>query len=87
MDIILIENLLLKKFIPRGNKKIELKTNENYHHPFNNNINNISCLVGKNGIGKTTFFELIIAPLLKLDGSDLVGQIHLLFLMRKVIIF
>ncbi len=71
---------IIKEFIPRGNKKIELKTNENYHHPFNNNINNISCLVGKNGIGKTTFFELIIAPLLwKLDGSDLVGQIHLLF--------
>ena len=71
---------IVKVFIPRGNKKIELETNENYHHPFNNNINNISCIVGKNGIGKTTFFELIIAPLLwKLDGSDLVGQIHLLF--------
>jgi predicted ATPase len=71
---------IVKEFIPRGNKKIELETNENYHHPFNDNINNISCIVGKNGIGKTTFFELIIAPLLwKLDGSDLVGQIHLLF--------
>lgn len=71
---------IVKEFIPRGNKKIELETNESYHHPFNNNINNISCIVGKNGIGKTTFFELIIAPLLwKLDGSDLVGQIHLLF--------
>lgn len=71
---------IVKEFIPRGNKKIELETNGNYHHPFNNNINNISCIVGKNGIGKTTFFELIIAPLLwKLDGSDLVGQIHLLF--------
>lgn len=71
---------IVKEFIPRGNKKIELETNENYHHPFNNNLNNISCIVGKNGIGKTTFFELIIAPLLwKLDGSDLVGQIHLLF--------
>lgn len=71
---------IVKEFIPKGNKKIELETNESYHHPFNNNINNISCIVGKNGIGKTTFFELIIAPLLwKLDGSDLVGQIHLLF--------
>jgi hypothetical protein len=71
---------IVKEFIPRGNKKIELETNENYHHPFNNNINNISCIVGKNGIGKTTFFELIIAPLLwQLDGSDLLGQIHLLF--------
>jgi predicted ATPase len=71
---------IVKEFIPRGNKKIELETNKSYHHPFNDNLNNISCIVGKNGIGKTTFFELIIAPLLwKLDGSDLVGQIHLLF--------
>lgn len=71
---------IVKKFIPRGNKKIELETNKNYHHPFNNNINNISCIVGKNGIGKTTFFELIISPLLwRLDGEILLGKIHLLF--------
>ncbi len=71
---------IVKKFIPRGNKKIELETNGNYHHPFNNNLSNISCIVGKNGIGKTTFFELIIAPLLwNLDGEELVNKIHLLF--------
>ena len=63
-----------------GQKKIELETNSNYHNPFNSNINNISCIVGKNGVGKTTFFELIIAPLLwRLDGSLLENKIHLLY--------
>jgi len=71
---------IIKEFIPRGNKKIELERNTNYHHPFNNSLNNISCIVGKNGIGKTTFFELLIAPLLwRLDGEILLGKIHLLF--------
>lgn len=61
-------------------KKIVLETNSNYHNPFNSNINNISCIVGKNGVGKTTFFELIIAPLLwRLDGSILECKIHLLY--------
>jgi predicted ATP-binding protein involved in virulence len=63
-----------------GQKKIVLEKNINYHHPFNDSLNNISCIVGKNGIGKTTFFELIIAPLLwRLDGEILSGKIHLLF--------
>ena len=63
-----------------GQKKIVLEKNLNYHHPFNNSLNNISCIVGKNGIGKTTFFELIIAPLLwRLDGEILLEKIHLLF--------
>jgi len=63
-----------------GEKKIELETNPNYHNPFNDNLNNISCIVGKNGVGKTTFFELIIAPLLwRLDGEMLLGKIHLLY--------
>lgn len=63
-----------------GQKKITLETNPRYHNPFNQNINNISCIVGKNGVGKTTFFELIIAPLLwRLDGSALEDKIHLLY--------
>lgn len=71
---------IIDEFTPRGNKTIKLKTNKNYHDPFNSNLNNISCIVGKNGIGKTTFFELIIAPLLwRLDGSILEDKIHLLF--------
>ncbi|KLE06377.1 AAA family ATPase [Aliarcobacter butzleri] len=61
-------------------KNIKLKTNDCYHKPFNNSIQNITCIVGKNGIGKTTFFELLIAPLLwRLDGSMLEGKLHLLF--------
>lgn len=63
-----------------GQRKITLETNPNYHNPFNQNINNISCIVGKNGVGKTTFFELIIAPLLwRLDGPLLENKIHLLY--------
>ncbi|MBP1681017.1 MAG: ATPase protein [Proteobacteria bacterium] len=63
-----------------GQRKITLETNPNYHRPFNQNINNISCIVGKNGVGKTTFFELIIAPLLwRLDGPLLENKIHLLY--------
>ena len=61
-------------------KKIVLETNSNYHNPFNDNLNNISCIVGKNGVGKTTFFELIIAPLLwRLDGPLLENKIHLFY--------
>jgi len=63
-----------------GQREITLETNTNYHKPFNQNINNISCIVGENGVGKTTFFELIIAPLLwGLDGSILENKIHLLY--------
>lgn len=63
-----------------GQRQITLETNKDYYHPFNNTLNNVSCIVGKNGIGKTTFFELIIAPLLwRLDGSSLENKIHLLF--------
>jgi predicted ATP-binding protein involved in virulence len=71
----------LIKFNSEANyREIVLKKNSNYHHPFNKNLNNISCVVGKNGMGKTTFFELIIAPLLwRLDEPVLVGKIHLLF--------
>lgn len=61
-------------------KNIKLKTNDSYHKPFNKSIQNITCIVGKNGIGKTTFFELLIAPLLwRLDGETLIGKLHLLF--------
>jgi len=61
-------------------KIIELKTNDSYHKPFNSSIQNITCIVGKNGIGKTTFFELLIAPLLwRLDGNMLEDKLHLLF--------
>ncbi|MBP9490875.1 MAG: AAA family ATPase [Aliarcobacter sp.] len=61
-------------------KTIKLKTNDSYHKPFNDSIQNITCIVGKNGIGKTTFFELLIAPLLwRLDGNMLEGKLHLLF--------
>ncbi|MDY0321934.1 MAG: AAA family ATPase [Arcobacteraceae bacterium] len=61
-------------------KTIKLKTNDSYHKPFNSSIQNITCVVGKNGIGKTTFFELLIAPLLwRLDGKILEDKLHLLF--------
>lgn len=61
-------------------KNIRLNYNPDYHHPFNTSISNITCIVGKNGIGKTTFFELLIAPLLwRLDGSMLEDKLHLLF--------
>ena len=61
-------------------KSITLTANTNYHNPFNPSILNISCVVGKNGIGKTTFFELLIAPLLwRLDGNMLEEKLHLLF--------
>lgn len=64
----------------RKNKIIKLNTNDKYHKPFNNSIQNITCIVGKNGIGKTTFFELLIAPLIwRLDGEELIGKLHLLF--------
>lgn len=61
-------------------KNIKLKTNDTYHKPFNKSIQNITCIVGKNGIGKTTFFELLITPLLwRLDGEALIGKLHILF--------
>ncbi|MDD2829892.1 MAG: AAA family ATPase [Sulfuricurvum sp.] len=61
-------------------RNIRLKHNTDYHHPFNNSISNITCIVGKNGIGKTTFFELLIASLLwRLDGELLKDKLHFLF--------
>jgi len=49
---------------------IKIKENLEYHKPFNDSIDSVSCIVGKNGIDKTTFFELSIAPLLwRLDGD------------------
>ena len=66
--------------LDRPTKSITLTTNTDYHNPFNPSILNISCIVGKNGIGKTTFFELLIAPLLwRLDGNMLEDRLHLLF--------
>lgn len=66
--------------LDRPNKNIKLTTNIDYHNLFNSSILNISCIVGKNGIGKTTFFELLIAPLLwRLDGNMLEDKLHLLF--------
>lgn len=75
----LVEKFECKKD-KEGKKLIKINTNKDYHSPFNNSINNITCIVGRNGIGKTTFFELLIAPLLwRLDGEVLVGKLHLLF--------
>lgn len=66
--------------LDRLTKSITLTINTDYHNPFNSSILNISCIVGKNGIGKTTFFELLIAPLLwRLDGEMLKNKLHLLF--------
>lgn len=76
------DEFIIEEFNPISNwqKIIQLKTNPNYHKPFNNSISNVTCIVGKNAIGKTTFFELLIAPLLwRLDGSMLEGKLHLLF--------
>lgn len=73
------DEFIIDEFNPT-NKTIQLKTNDSYHKPFNSSIQNITCIVGKNGIGKTTFFELLIAPLLwRLDGEMLINKLHLLF--------
>ena len=72
------KEFIVEEFIPRG--LIKLKKNSSYYNPYNESISNMTCIVGKNGIGKTTFFELIIAPLLwRLDGDTLSKKLHLLF--------
>jgi len=70
------DNEFLVEFNTRS-RKISIVTNDRYIKLQNNSISNITCIVGKNGIGKTTFFELLIAPLLwRLDGESHVGKIH-----------
>jgi len=63
-----------------SNKTISIIKNKNYIDIYNQSIENITCIVGKNGKGKTIFFELLIMPLLwRLDGESHIGKIHLLF--------
>nr|WP_249317621.1 AAA family ATPase [Campylobacter mucosalis] len=65
-------------------KIIEVKKNEKYYKQFSGSIENISCIVGKNGVGKTTFFELIIMlKLWKIDGDTFRNKIHALFYENK----
>lgn len=62
------------------NKKINIKKNDKYYHQFNDNIENISCIVGKNGMGKTTFFEILIGlKLWRIDGKEHAGKIIALY--------
>ena len=42
------------------NKHFEITDNPDYVQIYNDSISNISCIVGKNGSGKTTFIELLI---------------------------
>lgn len=42
-------------------KTFEINDNPNYVQVYNNAISNISCVVGRNGSGKTTFIELLLA--------------------------
>jgi len=75
-----IDNEFLVTTFNADSREIEIKKNNEYHKPFNDSIDSINCIVGKNGIGKTTFFELIIAPLLwRLDGEILTDKLYLLF--------
>ena len=62
------------------NKVIELRRNQNYYKQFESPIGNISCIVGKNGMGKTTLFEILISlKLWRLDNELKEGTIHALF--------
>jgi hypothetical protein len=62
------------------NKVIELRRNQNYYKQFESLIENISCIVGKNGMGKTTLFEILISlKLWRLDDGLKEGTIHALF--------
>lgn len=45
-------------------KVLKLIENDKFLNMFNDNINALSCIVGKNGAGKTTFLELLITNLL-----------------------
>lgn len=42
-------------------KTFFIEDNPNYVQIYNNAISNFSCIVGKNGSGKTTFFELFLS--------------------------
>ena len=44
----------------KENKTFNISDNPNYVQIYNNAISNFSCIVGRNGSGKTTFFELLI---------------------------
>ena len=44
----------------KANKIIYIEDNHKYVKLYNEAITNFSCIVGKNGSGKTTFFELIV---------------------------
>jgi len=51
------------RFIVRFDKEkniFYINDNPNYVQIYNNAISNVSCIVGKNGSGKTTFMELLI---------------------------
>lgn len=62
------------------NKTIKINENPKYYKQFDGSIENISCIVGKNGMGKTTFIEILISlKLWRLDGERNVGEIHALF--------
>jgi predicted ATPase len=46
--------------LDKENKIFYINDNPNYVQIYNNAISNVSCIVGKNGSGKTTFMELLI---------------------------
>jgi len=47
--------------LDKENNIFYINDNPSYVQIYNNAISNFSCIVGKNGSGKTTFFELLIA--------------------------
>jgi len=44
----------------KENKTFSISDNPKYVQIYNSAISNVSCIVGRNGSGKTTFFELLI---------------------------
>lgn len=46
--------------LDKENKIFNILDNPNYVQIYNSAISNVSCIVGRNGSGKTTFFELLI---------------------------
>lgn len=46
--------------LDKENNIFYINDNPNYVQIYNNAISNVSCIVGKNGSGKTTFIELLI---------------------------